>query len=457
MKTGFAWGIWFIGSLATAWFLGEQLTTTEDRRVFLPGTLTHGHYQIELACQSCHTPFEGVRQDACLTCHAQELETANDSHRKGKLSDPRHADFLVRLEALTCVTCHTEHREEITTVMGVTVPEDFCFHCHATIADERQSHAGIPSNTCATAGCHNYHDNRALYEDFLVQHHGEPDVLDTRVVASRGQSTPVGSALSAEQHDAPMHQTVDASVLATWSQTSHAASGVNCSHCHTATHATTGNTWIDAPSHEQCVSCHKHATEGFLTDRHGMRTAAGFSPMTASLARLPMHSNMAHHELTCTSCHGAHDFDTIHAAVDACLTCHTDAHSQSYTTSAHFALWQDEINGRAAPGSGVSCATCHLPREVRKQGGEEQVLVQHNQNANLRPNEKMIRDVCMNCHGLAFSIDALADSALIKRNFHGRPSRHIESIDMAMQRMAKGWRTPQRHITRNPPHQKKGE
>lgn len=43
----------------------------------------------------------------------------------------------------------------------------------------------------------------------------------------------------------------------------------------------------------------------------------------------------------------------------------------------------------------------------------------------------MIREVCMNCHGLGFSIDALADPKLIANNFQGRPSQHIKSIQMA--------------------------
>ena len=42
-----------------------------------------------------------------------------------------------------------------------------------------------------------------------------------------------------------------------------------------------------------------------------------------------------------------------------------------------------------APQSGVSCATCHLPRIEGDQG----VWVNHDQNANLRPNETMAREV----------------------------------------------------------------
>ena len=123
-----------------------------------------------------------------------------------------------------------------------------------------------------------------------------------------------------------------------------------------------------------------------------------------------------------------------HAAVDACLTCHADEHSKAYVKSPHFRLWQLEIHGGGKPGTGVSCASCHLPREVRRVMGSEHIVVQHNQNANLRPNEKMIREVCLTCHSLGLSIDALADPALIRRNFSGLPLLHVPSIDMALSR-----------------------
>jgi len=47
----------------------------------------------------------------------------------------------------------------------------------------------------------------------------------------------------------------------------------------------------------------------------------------------------------------------------------------------------------------------------------------------------MLRPVCMNCHGLGFSTDALADPKLLKNNFHGEPGVHIRSIDMVAQRL----------------------
>ena len=76
-----------------------------------------------------------------------------------------------------------------------------------------------------------------------------------------------------------------------------------------------------------------------------------------------------------------------------------------------------------------------MPRQAVKRNGETIWQVQHNQNDNLRPNEKMIRPVCMQCHSLAFSIDALADEKLILNNFNGAASKHIPSIDWALERV----------------------
>jgi formate-dependent nitrite reductase cytochrome c552 subunit len=185
-----------------------------------------------------------------------------------------------------------------------------------------------------------------------------------------------------------------------------------------------------------CADCHKDETTGFLAGKHGMRLAQKLTPMTPALARLPMKREAAHRELSCVSCHGAHTFDTRTAAVESCLSCHNDQHSLAYQKSKHFELWQSELKGAAPAGSGVSCATCHLPRESVGEADDVRVLAQHNQNLNLRPNEKMIRSVCLDCHGLAFSIDALADKALVQANFAGSPKRHIESIDMALKRKA---------------------
>ena len=117
------------------------------------------------------------------------------------------------------------------------------------------------------------------------------------------------------------------------------------------------------------------------------------------------------------------------------MNCHADDHTKAYVGSPHHELWRKELAGEAPAGSGVSCATCHMPRVHHRASGGQRTLVQHNQSDNLRPREKMLRPVCMNCHGLGFSIDALADPALIAANFRGRPRNPVLSLDMVVRRL----------------------
>jgi formate-dependent nitrite reductase cytochrome c552 subunit len=225
-------------------------------------------------------------------------------------------------------------------------------------------------------------------------------------------------------------------ILAEWERSAHARAGINCSRCHHAPAGEEGNAaeWADLPGRDVCGACHEQEAKGFREGRHGMRLAVGLDPMRPGLARLPMRAEASGRELSCTTCHGAHGFDTRRAAVDACLGCHRDEHSLAYPGSPHHELWMKESEARAGTASGVSCATCHLPREHAREGGATRISVQHNQNNNLRPNEKMLRTVCMHCHGLGFSIDALADPELIRDNFRGRPAARVESLDLVRRR-----------------------
>src|SRR5690606_26175013 len=159
-----------------------------DKRIFVPGRTSDGHHQIEIACTACHTaPFAGrdAMQAACEGCHLDVLKAARDSHPKATFTDPRNAARTAVLDARYCTTCHVEHRPAATREMGVTLPDDFCVLCHENIGGERPSHADFGFATCASAGCHNYHDNRALYEDFLLKHAGEPPLLETRTLPQR--------------------------------------------------------------------------------------------------------------------------------------------------------------------------------------------------------------------------------------------------------------------------------
>ncbi|WHI52296.1 cytochrome c3 family protein [Microbulbifer sp. MLAF003] len=430
---------WHYGLLLTLTVgsLAAYNLTVADKSLFVTGEPTHGHHQIELACTSCHADgFAGqdAIQKSCLNCHAEELELADDSHPRKKFLDPRNAQLLETLDARQCISCHTEHKQEITREMGVTLAGDFCFHCHSDIAEERSSHQGMGFETCASAGCHNYHDNGTLYEDFLIAHVGQPDLLDEAKLPAR---TAMAAWLRKNPNKEPLQLTHadlkvesrSTEIAAAWAQSAHAQADVNCTSCH----ADGKMQFNSVEILEQCASCHSEQKESFTQGKHGMRLSSKLpenfaeqvGAMSPQLARTPMQSN-ASGELNCISCHGPHEVDLQYAAVEACLSCHSDEHSLAYKESPHFNAWESN------PEQGANCASCHLPREAHS----EQIVVNHNQNHNLRPNEKML-PVCLNCHGAEFSLAAMADKKLISQNFKYKPADKHETFDLIRDRIAK--------------------
>ena len=345
------------------------------------------------------------------------------------------------------MTCHTEHRPEITRKNGVTQPRDLCVHCHSDIAGERPSHRDMDFTTCASGGCHNFHNNRSLYTRFLIKHLDEPGVLEAPEVPERefaqlldqisgypSDLYPVRP-LALADADASAGMPVDGrdDTHGDWAESAHARSGVNCSACHQP-QSVDGSpvAWNDHPDEQVCAVCHDLEVERFGKGRHGMRLAAELPPLRVGDALLPMRQNATHRSLSCNSCHGAHRYDTRHAAAEACMECHDDRHTQAYRDSPHHELWQKETRGELQAGSGVSCATCHMPRiEFDVNDWLTRIMVDHNQSANLSPNSKMIRTTCMQCHGLGFSINALADQRLIDSNFTGRPSAKVATMELA--------------------------
>lgn len=426
------WVVWCAVLWGTAGLCAVLFFSPENRTAFVPGSTTRGHHQIENNCTLCHTPWMAVKTDACNQCHAEDLKKHRDTHPKTKFTDPRNADRLKSIAADECVTCHREHLPAATHAMGVTQPDDYCIHCHLDVAKERPTHAGLPFAGCATSGCHNYHDNTALYEDFIDKRRDDPALNAKPRVAIR-ESAP---APAAPPSPGPVPAGTDLSVLHDWQASAHARAGVGCLQCHQLGDAS--KPWIPKPSYNSCSRCHEPEVKGFQGGFHGMRVGVGLSPMTPAMALLPMKPSSAHRELSCNSCHAPHAYDTKKAAAESCMQCHDDRHTLAYQASPHAKLWAAELAGSAPAGSGVSCATCHLPRATRYDEDTDTriVTVEHNQNANLRPNEKMIRTVCLDCHGMPMVLDALADRALINRNFDGPPSRHVETIDMILRRKA---------------------
>ncbi|WP_425404262.1 cytochrome c3 family protein [Hwanghaeella sp.] len=486
-RTFLLWVLWSFITVLVAGTAMARLYVAGDRTVLLPGQTAGVHHQIEIACDTCHTssPFASVgkvRKDlnkTCVECHKDELKAANDSHPIKKFKNPRKAAYWEKVDARFCTTCHEEHRPEVTLAGMVTLPGDYCVACHSEgeqdVRVDRPSHAGLSFDTCATAGCHNFHDNKALYEDFLVKNAGQEWLAEnpTHALAATRRQPRSGNAPDPTALKplilAPISGRSE-ELVSRWAASGHATGEVGCAACHAPeakTLAEAETNWLNRPAEEVCASCHKAERKSFSIGRHGMRrhpdtakprtvqkALKGFgwkdppetlvamfetllqdpappATMTTDEARVALHGDAVGRELTCNTCHDPHAQNLAEAAVGACLSCHDDGHSRAYKSSPHFALWEQELAGSLQPGQGVTCATCHMPKEETSKG----IVTNHNQNDTLRPNEKMIRPVCMECHGLAFAIDALADPDLIANNFTGKPVRHIESIDWAVNRV----------------------
>ncbi len=425
------WLIWGTLSIAAACYFGYKMTLSTDKSLFLIGETSHGHFQIEMACTACHTePFGGteVIQDACVNCHGEELAAGDDSHPKKKFTDPRNADRLEILDARYCVSCHTEHKEDQTHKMGVSLPEDYCYHCHQDIGEERETHKDLAFDSCASAGCHNYHDNLALYEAFLLKHADEPWLSKNPTLPALNHAQEQKSLLAFVNNvTVPEKSSQHPDIVKSWSASAHGHSGIECGACHLSDQ----ESWIEQPNITSCQSCHAEEAKEYLESKHGMRLSQNLTPLTPKDSKLEFNDGASHIEHGCNTCHQAHEFNRQTAAVDACLNCHNDEHSVSFWDSPHGQLTKSAMAGDTPFEEAVTCATCHLPRAERNIGEKKTVGIVHNQNTFLRPNEKMIRPVCMQCHGLSFAIDSLADEALILSNFKGKPSQHVPSIEWA--------------------------
>ncbi len=498
------WALWIVGTLVVTGVFISTMHVGGDRTNLLIGETSVAHHQIEMACESCHTSGiltggEETRlamNKACLSCHSEELALSVDSHPVKKFKDPRNAERRETLDALFCSTCHAEHVPEITKVGGVTLPMDFCSACHQDVAEERPTHEGFGFDTCATSGCHNFHDNRALYEDFLLKHADAPDFAEIAVnqfsaktrspsilELSKDATDPVATLaayldgkedisdpietakvqlaniLTRDDVDAPKEY-LDAGAIEEWIDSGHALGGVNCTGCHTPDLSETQRTnmqtvsenWIDSPGVEVCASCHTNEAATFKLGKHGMRLHPGLpSPrgkdggvlssvfkdkpieaMTVGEARAHMKDSSAHKEIG--NCNTCHQPHDVDIQTAAVEAC-ASCHDDSHT-QAYFDSPHHELWKLEMSGEGQagSGVSCADCHMAKIKSGRDDFFTSHNQNDFMRPVEKMVRPVCLSCHSLSFALDALADEDLIANNFNGQSAVHVESIDWAVKR-----------------------
>ncbi|WP_248722688.1 cytochrome c3 family protein [Seonamhaeicola sp. ML3] len=158
------------------------LTLESTEKYVSIGPMNTGHQ--DLSCFTCHADAKGnlmqqlqsnvshafgareesvdfgtqdVTVDNCLECH----DRPNDRHPTYRFSEPRFKDAIKNIDATTCITCHTEHKEERVSVASI----DYCMNCHQELVVENDpldmSHEEIIAKaqwtTCIQ--CHDFHGN----------------------------------------------------------------------------------------------------------------------------------------------------------------------------------------------------------------------------------------------------------------------------------------------------------
>jgi predicted CXXCH cytochrome family protein len=365
--------------------------------------------------------FGGVPNERCSSCHKAEL--AEDTHATRMFDDPRWAATLETMDALTCITCHREH---IVAAGGVTARRDFCFPCHDDVVEKRPSHKEFTADSCGNAGCHNYHDNTALNTAFLKRHFGEPAMHVPSTLPVWGSPAPLTATNAAPQYPTSMPVTRD--IIVAWQRSIHAAKEVGCMDCHTGS----GGGGVHSVTETRCERCHRYEVETFHAGKHGAPLKLNLAALGPDDARLPMKPRGPARppHLGCAACHDPHSVDTRRAAVEACLTCHDDPHSKSFKNSKHYELFAAEPDAGHVGPQAVTCATCHMPRTKVEADEGTRVAVNHNNTFTLRPRDRMVKEVCLACHGLEFAMNSVFDDRLVENNFQGRPARRHQTLEM---------------------------
>ncbi|MGK7931179.1 MAG: multiheme c-type cytochrome [Microcystaceae cyanobacterium] len=213
-----------------------------------------------------------------------------------------------------------------------------------------------------------------------------------------------------------------------WEGSIHALNQINCSSCHLAEET---KAFIAKPNHESCQTCHEVQVNTFLLGKHGIRLNEEMSPLQPKMASIPMKADASDKIMNCNTCHDVHSVNTYTASVDACLTCHNDSHSLNYVKSKHSQLFAAEGQLPRPSVESATCATCHLPRQ--HQPDTNSIFVNHNNTYNLLPRDRMVADVCMNCHGMEYSYNSIFDDELVTENFSHPPTIKLETLDLVRQ------------------------
>jgi hypothetical protein len=108
-----------------------------------------------------------VRTDNCLQCH----DRPNDRHPTDRFTELRFREVIKTINTTSCITCHTEHRDQRLTIR----PVNYCMNCHQDLEVENDP-VDVPHTTLAATEqwssciqCHDFHGNHRYKVPVRIQ------------------------------------------------------------------------------------------------------------------------------------------------------------------------------------------------------------------------------------------------------------------------------------------------
>jgi hypothetical protein len=142
----------FVATVVAASFLSPHVMVS-------PGKLMPPHRDLEQNCFACHSPFTGVSDARCATCHVPSNIGLRSTKGVALVRKQSRVPFHQALIETNCISCHSDH---LVASPGQEAPRRFhhlllkpdlrgkCESCHTAPKDPL--HTGARPSTCST--CH---------------------------------------------------------------------------------------------------------------------------------------------------------------------------------------------------------------------------------------------------------------------------------------------------------------